>query len=79
MKRCLFYCCTLLLLVSCTTRPVAPSKASRRAIDTIYQAKIISIQPELDSMCTHLKDSIFKAASDSILQERTKEMIELVE
>lgn len=78
MKRCLFFCCALLLLVSCTKRPVPPSKASRRAIDTIYQAKIISIQPEIDSMCAHLKDSIFRVASDSILQERTKEMIELV-
>jgi len=78
MMRCLFFCFALLLLVSCTTRPVSPSKASRRAIDTIYQSRIISFQPQLDSMCAHLEDSIFRVASDSILKERTEEMIELV-
>ena len=79
MKRCLFFGCAILLLVSCTKRPVSPSKASRRAIDTIYQQQIILIQPQIDSMCAHIEDSIFRVASDSILKERTQEMIELVE
>lgn len=78
MKRCLFFSCALLLLVSCTKRPVSPSKASRRAIDTIYQQKIIAIQPEIDSICAHLHDSIYTVAVDSIMKERTSEMIELV-
>lgn len=79
MKRCLFLGFALLLLASCTKRPVSPSKASRRAIDTIYQKQIILIQPQIDSMCAHIEDSIFRVASDSILKERTQEMIDLVE
>ena len=35
---------TVLLLVSCTSRPVSPSKASRRAIDTIFQQKVTHAQ-----------------------------------
>ena len=79
MKRFLFCCCTGLLLVSCTTRPVSPSKASRRAIDTIYQARIIALQPKIDSMCKIVHDSIYTLAVDSILNERRMEINELVE
>ncbi len=79
MKWFLFCCCTLLLLVACTNRPVSPSKASRRAIDTIFQQKVIALQPTMDSICTHLKDSVYKVAVDSILEERMAEMNELVE
>lgn len=79
MKWFLFFCCTGLLLVSCTNRPVSPSKASRRAIDTIFQLKVIALQPKMDSICTHVKDSIYKVAVDSILEERMAEMNELVE
>lgn len=79
MKRFLFCCCTSLLIVSCTNRPVSPSKASRRAIDTIFQQKVIAFQPNMDSICTHLKDSIYKVAVDSIFEERMAEMNELVE
>ena len=70
MKWFLFFCCTGLLLVSCTNRPVSPSKASRRAIDTIFQLKVIALQPKMD---------IYKVAVDSILEERMAEMNELVE
>jgi hypothetical protein len=79
MKRVLFFCCTGLFLVSCTNRPVSPSKASRRAIDTIFQQKLIAIQPGMDSICAHVKDSIYNVAVDSILEERMLEMNELVE
>lgn len=68
-----------LMLVSCTTRPVSPSKESRRAIDTIYQARVKDIQPELDSLCAFLFDSIYTVAKDSILNERTDEMNKLVQ
>jgi hypothetical protein len=65
-------------LLACTTRPVTPSRASRRAIDTIYQQKVLALQPHLDSMCTLLQDSIYTLAIDSILTERREEMNELV-
>lgn len=77
--KCFFFCCTVLIIISCTNRPVSPSKASRRAIDTIFQQKVIAIQPTMDSICTHVKDSIYKVAVDSILEERMTEMNELVE
>lgn len=79
MKRILFCFCTGLLIVSCTNRPVSPSKASRRAIDTIFQQKVIAIQPAMDSICAHVKDSIYNVAVDSILEERMAEMNQLVE
>lgn len=79
MKRILFFLIAGLFLLSCTTRPVTPSKASRRAIDTIYQAQVLLMQPEIDSLCTRLKDSIYPLAVDSILNERRAEMFELVQ
>ena len=68
-----------LLLFSCTKRPVSPSKASRRAIDTIFQKEIIVLQPHIDSLCSRLQDSIYPLAVDSILNERRMEMNILVE
>ena len=68
----------LLLLMSCTKRPVTPTKDSRRAIDTIFQQKIIALKPEMDSACQHLYDSLYPIAVDSILQERRHEMEILV-
>ncbi|MDZ4748425.1 MAG: hypothetical protein SH808_08035 [Saprospiraceae bacterium] len=79
MKQFLFCCGIVLLQVSCTTRPVSPSKASRRAIDTVFQQKVIALQPTIDSLCTHIKDSVYKVAVDSILNERMTDMNELVE
>jgi hypothetical protein len=79
MKWFLLCCCFVLLLVSCTNRRVSPSKASRRAIDTIFQLKVIALQPRMDSICEHVKDSIYQVAIDSILEERMAEMNELVE
>lgn len=77
--KCFFFCFTILFIISCTNRPVSPSKASRRAIDTIFQQKVIALQPTMDSICTHVKDSIYKVAVDSIFEERMAEMNELVE
>ena len=72
----LFVC--LLYMVSCTTRNVTPTRASRRAIDTIFQQKVLVIQPQMDSICTHLHDSIYTVAVDSIMSERRSEMTNLV-
>lgn len=74
----------LLLLISgicfssCTKRHVTPTKDSRRAIDTIYQHKILVLKPELDSMCAWVYDSLYPLAVDSILRERQQEMDALV-
>ena len=67
-----------ILLTSCTKRHVTPTKDSRRAIDTIYQQKILALKPQLDSMCTWVYDSLYPLAVDSILQERQQEMDALV-
>lgn len=67
-----------LLLTSCTKRPVTPSKASRRAIDTIYQQQLLVIKPGVDSICLHVYDSLYPLAVDSIMQERQSEMEALV-
>ncbi len=64
---------------SCTTRPVTPSRDSRRTIDTMYQQKIIVLKPHMDSICTHVYDSLYTLAIDSILSVRRNEMNELVQ
>jgi hypothetical protein len=69
----------ILFFVSCTKRPVTPTRDSRRAIDTIFQKELLTIQPELDSMCKLLQDSLYPLAIDSILNERQMEMNNLVE
>jgi len=78
MKRGLLVFFSLVLLSSCTNRPVTPSRASRRAIDTIFQNEVIVMQPHLDSVCRQVHDSIYMVAVDSILNERRDEMNKLV-
>ena len=68
----------ILFMASCTTRNVTPTRASRRAIDTIFQQKVLVIQPQMDSICTQLHDSIYTVAVDSIMSERRSEMTNLV-
>jgi hypothetical protein len=68
----------IIFLSSCTTRQVTPSRASRRAIDTIFQQEILLEQPKWDSMCLHWHDSLFTLVVDSILTVRQHEMNELV-
>ncbi len=62
----------------CTTRAVAPTSESRRTIDTIYQARILAMQTQLDEDCQTYMDSIYKVVVDSLMMERTTEMRELV-
>jgi hypothetical protein len=71
-------CILALLVVSCTTRHVTPTRASRRAIDTLFQQQVLLMQPQVDSLCKHVKDSVYTVAVDSFLQERQAEMNQLV-
>lgn len=66
------------MLGACTTRQVSPTRASRRAIDTIFQTKVILLQPHMDSVCRRVQDSVYATAVDSILHERQDEMNDLV-
>ena len=68
----------IIFMASCTTRNVTPTRASRRAIDTIFQQKVLVLQPQMDSICTQLHDSIYTVAVDSIMSERRIEMTNLV-
>ena len=79
MKWIFIYLITGLFIFSCTKRPVTPSRASRKAIDTIYQKQVLMLQPEMDSICKIVHDSVYAKAVDSILNERRAEMMELVE
>ncbi len=78
MKRMLVIMSMGLFLFSCTSRRVQPNRDSRRAIDTIYKNNVMLLQPEIDSLCTHLYDSIYTVAIDSILHERETDMKSLV-
>jgi hypothetical protein len=79
MLRFCFCLLTGLFLLSCTKRPVTPTRDSRRAIDTIFQKEILVLQPQIDSMCVQMQDSLYPLAVDSILNERRMEMEILVE
>jgi len=78
MKWFFFFIFSVVLLSACTTRPVTPSRNSRQTIDTIYQRKIILLQPEMDSVCGNMRKTIFNLAVDSIMTSRQLEMNNLV-
>ena len=65
--------------MSCTTRNVEPTRSSRHTIDTLYQKQIISLQPEMDSLCARMYDSMFMSNVDSLMTVRKAEMHILVE
>ena len=72
-------CIIIFSLGSCTTRSVEPTRTSRHTIDTLFQQKIIVLQPEMDSICNATKTTVYKAALDSIMATRNVEMNILVE
>jgi hypothetical protein len=78
MRQMAMWLVLVLSLPSCTTRSVTPTRNSRITIDTIYQQKIIALQPAMDSLCKQLHDSLYAASVDSILSIRNLEMNELV-
>lgn len=63
---------------ACTTSPVTPSRNSRQAIDSIFQRKIVFLQPEMDSLCALRHEQLFKITVDSMLSSRQLEMDSLV-
>lgn len=70
---------SFVFMCSCTSRKVTPTRASRRAIDTIFQKQVLVIQPHMDSICNRLHDSVYTVAVDSIMTERRIEMTNLVQ
>ena len=78
MKHAGFILILLLMVTSCTRRPVTPTRESRRTIDTVYQLQVLALQPSIDSLCKIYGDSVYHAAVDSMMKERMEEMEELV-
>ncbi len=74
MTRLVVFLCLALFLGACTSRRVTPNRDSRRAIDTIYKEQVMLVQPRIDSLCSHVYDSVYAVAVDSILDERQEEM-----
>lgn len=73
-----FFLCAVALCSACTTQSVTPTRNSRVTIDTMYQRKIILLQPEMDSVCRIVHHGIFESAVDSIMDARQLEMNNLV-
>lgn len=69
----------IFFVFACTTRPVEPTSKSRHTIDTLYQQKVITLQPEMDLKCDSVFKSIYSEAVDSITKVREQEMNILVE
>lgn len=65
-------------MTACTTRPVEPTRASRRIIDSTFQQIVSEQQPGMDSLCRVYGDSLYRVAVDSLRQEREAEMKSLV-
>ena len=69
----------LLLLISCTTRHVEPTRQSRHTIDTVFQQKSMVLQPKVDAYCDSIYAKIYGAAVDSIMFGRRAEMNILIQ
>lgn len=69
----------VVLLCSCTSRRVEPTRSSRHTIDTLFSQKIIELKPEVDSVCRLHYEKVYAAAVDSIMEIRDLEMKILVE
>ncbi len=69
----------IILVSSCTARPVEPSRASRHTIDTLFQQNILVLQSEVDSICKARYQIIYAAAVDSLMAVRKLEMNILVQ
>jgi len=69
----------LVFLAACTTRPVEPTRASRRIIDSTFQHLVSEMQPGMDSLCRIYGDSLYRVAVDSLRQQREAEMKSLVQ
>ena len=78
MRRGWFLLYAFVWLNACTTTTVTPSRSSRQIIDSVYQQKIISLQPQMDSICAGEHNTVFRLAADSILAVRKMEMDSLV-
>lgn len=72
-------CIIVFSLGSCTSRSVEPTRTSRHTIDTLFQQKIIVLQPEMDSICRSTTIAVYKEAIDSIMTTRNVDMNILVE
>lgn len=71
--------CMLFCLFSCTTREVEPTRQSRHTIDTLFQQKVLALQPVMDSQCDSLFPGVYSWAVDSISRVRKIEMNILVQ
>ena len=57
-------------LSACGPTEIKLTRADKKNIDTLTTNAILSMEPLLDSLCLHQKDSILEVALDSILEER---------
>jgi hypothetical protein len=78
MKRSLYVLLLVAGLAACTKRPVEPTRASRRVIDSTFQKIVTGLQPEVDSACKVYGDSLFTVLVDSMMKAREAEMQQLV-
>jgi hypothetical protein len=78
MKRSLYVLLLVAGIAACTKRPVEPTRASRRVIDSTFQQIVTGLQPEVDSVCKVYGDSLFTVLVDSMMKTREAEMQQLV-
>jgi hypothetical protein len=74
-----FFAALLLMLGACTKRNIEPTRQSRHTIDTLFNQKMMALQPEAERICDSMTPAIYARAIDSITLLRKQEMNILVE
>jgi len=63
-----------LILLSCSKDSGRLTPEEKYTLDTLYANNLSSLRATADSLCLVLKDSIYKAAVDSIINDRLEEI-----
>lgn len=64
-------------LLSCGEPEIRLTRAERKMIDTLFNHKIDSISPIIDSLCNAEKSVLVQQAADSIIKERKQKEMRL--
>ena len=63
-----------LMLLSCSKDSGRLTPEEKYTLDTLYANNLSYLRVKADSLCMELKDSIYKAAVDSIINDRLEEI-----
>lgn len=68
------FCFLVFFLYSCTGDSERLTSEERYSLDTTYANNLSQLRIKADSLCNVLKDSMYKAAVDSVISDRLEEI-----